>query len=262
MATPIHDSSPPRAGGDGRASRLRVAVMRPLAEAERSAALLRAHGFEPVLAPAAEVRPTGAEPPDADFDAVLATSANAFAFLSPATRVRLGGLRIYVTGARTAAAARAAGLGEAAGIGEDAAALARLVVAGLARPSRLLYLAACDRKSELESALAAAGHMVVATEIYRAAAREAWSAAEAAGFATCGAALHYSRRSAELTAGLAERAGRGDRLREMLNACLSQDTAEPLRSIGAGRIVVASGAQESLLLAALAAATTTTRSQS
>jgi hypothetical protein len=65
-----------------------------------------------------------------------------------------------------------------------------------------------------------------------------------------------------LTAGLAERAGRGDRLREMLNACLSQDTAEPLRSIGARRIVIASGAQESLLMAALAAATPTTRSQS
>ncbi|MGA2044278.1 MAG: uroporphyrinogen-III synthase [Roseiarcus sp.] len=260
MATPIHESSFAAAGG--RAPGFRVAVMRPLAEAERSAVLLRAHGFEPVLAPAAEVRPTGAEPPDAAFDALLATSANAFVFLSQPARARLSGLKIYVAGARTAAAARAAGLGEADGIGEDAASLARLIVAGLAGPSRLLYLAARDRKSELESALAAAGHMVVATEIYRAAAREAWSAAEAAGFASCGAALHYSRRSAELTAGLAERAGRGDRLREMLNACLSQDTAEPLRSIGARRIVIASGAQESLLMAALAAATPTTRSQS
>jgi len=232
---------------------LRVALMRPLADSGRSAMLLRARGFAPVIAPVIEIRATGAEPPDDGFDAVLATSANAFAFLSPAARARLGGLTLHVAGARTAAAARTAGLaaGEACA---DAGALAAALVARLPRACRLLYLAGHDRKTELESALLAAGHRIVAVEVYVAAARQAWSAAEAADLATCGAALHYSRRSAELAVMLAERAGLADRLRATLHCCISMDAAEPLRALGAKQIVTAPGAQESLLIDALSSA--------
>jgi len=234
---------------------LRVALMRPIEDARRSAQVLRARGFEPIFAPVMGLRATGAQPPDENFDALLATSANAFAWLSADARAALAGLKLYVAGERTAAAANAAGFVAVDAIAPDAAALAALVAARLPRASRLLYLAARDRKGDLEAALGAAGHRVVATEIYVAEARPAWSAAEALAFSTCAAALHYSRRSAQLAGNLAGRAGLGAHFRALLHACISRDAAEPLQAIGATRVVVANGAKESLLIEALASAT-------
>jgi uroporphyrinogen-III synthase len=227
--------------------------MRPVAAAKRSAALLRERGFEPVFAPVIQIVATGAEPPDEKFDAIIATSANAFAFLSQKARGDLGKLKLYVAGERTAAAAVAAGFVEPEEIAADAHSLAAsLAVRG--PQSHFLYLAARDRKSDIESALCAAGHRVVTIEVYVAEARPSWSASEAGAFASCSAAVHYSRRSAELTIILAERAGLADHLRATLHGCISKDAAEPLRSIGAKRIVVAAGAQESLLIDALGSA--------
>ncbi len=68
---------------------LRVAVMRPVEDAARSAEYLRARGFEPILAPVMALRATGARPPNEDFDALLATSANAFALLPTEARAGL-----------------------------------------------------------------------------------------------------------------------------------------------------------------------------
>ena len=107
--------------------------MRPIADAERSAVLLRARGFEPVLAPVIQIVATGAEPPDEKFDAIIATSANAFAFLSQKARADLGGLKLYVAGERTAAAAIAAGFDAPEETADDARALA----ASLAAPGPL-----------------------------------------------------------------------------------------------------------------------------
>lgn len=233
---------------------LRVALMRPIEDARRSAEVLRARGFEPILAPVMALRATGARPPDEKFDALLATSANAFAWLSVQARAGLTGLPLYVAGERTAAAASAAGFGEADEIAPDGVALAALVAVRLPRAARLLYLAGHDRKGDLEAALGAAGHRVVTTEVYIAEARPAWSAVEALAVSTCGAALHYSRRSGELAGILAQRARLGAHLRAALHVCISQDAAEPLRSFGASRIVVASGARESLLIDALSSA--------
>jgi uroporphyrinogen-III synthase len=233
---------------------LRVALTRPIADARCSAEALRALGFEPKFAPVTEISATGIDPPDEVFDALLATSAHAFAFLSVEARAQLKGLQLYVVGERTAAAARAAGLGAAEAAGADAATLATSLAAELPPASRLLYLAARDRKSDLESMLRAVGHRVFATEIYVAQARPSWNVAEVQAFASCGAALHYSRRSAELAADLAERAGLGDHMRAILHVCISRDAAEPLRLFGAKRIVVATSAQESSLFDALSLA--------
>jgi uroporphyrinogen-III synthase len=229
----------------------RVALMRPIADARRSGQLLQQRGFEPVFAPVIEIRPTGARPPDEEFDAILATSANAVAFLSHVDIALLAKRPFYAAGERTAAAAAGAGLRQAEHAAADAAALAQWLVERLPRSSRLLYLAARDRKSELEPALRSAGHSLVTVETYIAEARPEWSDAETASVAACGAALHYSRRSAELAIVLAGRVGLEGHLRSILQACISKDAAEPLRSIGAKRIVVASGAQESLLVDAL-----------
>jgi uroporphyrinogen-III synthase len=234
---------------------LRVALTRPIADAERSAALLRGRGFTPVPAPVIEIVATGAQPPDDRFDAVIATSANSFAFLSNKARAGLAKIKLHVAGERTAAAATEAGWSMVGEVAVDASSLARALA--VRRPSRFLYLAAPDRKSDIESVLGAAGHEVLTVEIYAAKARSAWSAHEARGFGSCAAALHYSHRSAELTVALAERAGLTDHLRATLHVCISDDAAEPLRSIGARRIVVSAGAQEPLLIDALSAATQT-----
>ena len=92
---------------------LRVALTRPIDDARRSAEALRARGFEPVLAPVMTLRATGAAPPDGSFDALLATSANAFAWLAADAGAGLTGLALYLAGERTAAAASAAGFGAA-----------------------------------------------------------------------------------------------------------------------------------------------------
>jgi uroporphyrinogen-III synthase len=226
--------------------------MRPVADAARSAALLRARGFEPLFAPVMKIVATGLQPPAGKFDAVIATSANAFAFLSAAARDRLAGRGARVAGERTAEAATGVGL-KVFEIAADARSLATMLAARTPS-SHFLYLAARDRKPEIEAALAAAGHSVATIEVYAAQALSAWSESETLAFGACTAALHYSRRSAELTIALAERAGLGDRLRATLHGCISKDAAEPLRLMGAGRIVVAAGAQESLLIDALASA--------
>jgi uroporphyrinogen-III synthase len=249
----------PRGGGpdeerlddDGEAVTKRIALMRARDEAERSAALLRARGFLTALAPATEVRATGALPPPGPFDAVVATSAKAIALLAPAARERIAGAPLFVVGRRTARAARDAGMRIAGEPAPDVAALVAALLQRLAPRSRVLYLAGRDRRKALEAALNEAGHLTTTVEIYAAEARAAWSEAEARAIATCGAALHYSRRSAALAVALAERAGLADRFRALLHVCLSRDAGEPLRAFGAPRLAFASQPRENELIDAL-----------
>ena len=65
---------------------------------------------------------------------------------------------------------------------------------------------------------------------------------------TIDAALHYSRRSAELALTLTERLGIGDAFLLLHHACLSADVAEPLLAAKAFALAVAARPdQESLL---------------
>lgn len=230
-----------------------VALFRPIDDARRSAALLRARGLACVLAPAMRIESTGVQPPNERFDAVVATSAHAFASLDADARASLAGVRSFVVGEQTAAAALAAGLDAPDAIEPDARALAAMAQSRLSPGSRLLYLAARDRKPGLEANLARAGHSVVVVEVYAARARGRWSPAESEGFSTCAAALHYSRRSAILAAQLAEGAAQGEHFRAILHVCISMDAAEPLLMAGVRQTIVATGARETLLLDALSA---------
>ena len=163
-------------------------------------------GYASFVAPATMVLATQAGIPRCDYDAVVATSAKAFDLLSPCSRDAILALPLFVVGAQTARAATAREL-EVEASAKDAAALAESLRARLTPASRILYLAGRDRKSDLESALAADGHRVTPIEVYVAEARRAWSFGEARGVANCDAALHYSTRSAELALRLAEGAG-------------------------------------------------------
>jgi uroporphyrinogen-III synthase len=237
--------------GDGERMIRRIALMRADDDAAASAAELAVRGFEAVIAPAIAIRALPAAPPEGPFDALVATSPRAIRALGAADRVRLAMVPLHVAGVRAARAAGEAGLALAGAPAADAAALAERLARTLPRRARVLYLAGRDRKPTLEAALAAAGVLVPAIELYSAEARAAWSAREAGAIAGCDGALHYSRRSAALAVALAARAGIAEPFRAMLHVCLSPDVAEPLAADGARRIVVAAAPDEAHLLAAL-----------
>jgi uroporphyrinogen-III synthase len=230
-----------------------IALTRATEDAERSAARLLELGYESFVAPATMVLATQAGIPRCDYDAVVATSAKAFDLLSPSSRDAILSLPLFVVGAQTALAAVAQEL-EVEASAKDAAALAESLRARLTPGSRVLYLAGRDRKSDLESALAADGHRVTPIEVYVAEARRAWSFGEARAVANCDAALHYSARSAEITLRLADGAGTAERFRALLHVCISENAASPLRSSGATRVRSAMNPDENALFDALARA--------
>ena len=137
-----------------------------------------------------------------------------------------------------------------AGDGEGLSTLVRLT---LPRPARLLYLAGRDRKPNLEPSLSAAGIDLEVVETYAAAPLDHWP--EAVGRAlrdgAIDAALHYSRRSAELALTMSERSGIGDAFLLLHHACLSADVAEPLMAAKAFAVAVAARPDEDSLLALL-----------
>ena len=227
--------------------------MRASEDAERSAARLRELGYASVFSPVATALATGAAVPSGSFEAVVASSAKAVDLLSASSRDAILALPLFVVGARTARSAQARDL-EVEMSAKDAAALAELLRARLPPTCRVLYLAGRDRKSGLESALAASGHRVTAIEVYVAEARRAWRSDEASALAASDAALHYSARSAELALRLAAGAGIADRFRTLLHVCISEDAASPLRASGATRVRSASAPDEDALFDALARA--------
>ncbi len=250
-----HAPLAPHGGKGSTRVTLAVALFRPVDEAHRSAALLQAMGYRSVLAPVAQIVATGLSPSEGEFDAIIATSARAFAFLSTEDRARLASTPLFAVGEATAASAKACGLAGKQTVAADAASLAPMFVPRWPGGARLLYLTARDRKGELEAAFAAAGFEVFAAEIYRAEALAGWSDEEAQAVAQCAAALHYSRRSAALAVDFAARAGCAEQFRALTHVCLSADVAEPLRAVGAATIALAREPSETGLFVALQAAT-------
>ena len=90
----------------------------------------------------------------------------------------------------------------------DADELIATLIGVLKPEASVLYLAGRDRKEVIEAALAERFELEV-VETYAAEAREAWRPTEARSLASCAAALHYSRRSAELRGGAGEGSRRG-----------------------------------------------------
>ena len=198
----------------------------------------------PVFAPVALAPPA----PPGQFDGVIATSAKAIE-LAPAEWLDAHArLEWFVVGAKTYAAAmrRSFAVGMVA---SNAALLARELRAEVQR-RRFLYLAGRDRKPDLERTLGQAGFAIIVCEIYKMRARDAWSADEAQAVAGADAALHYSRRSAELATTLSERAGIGRRWRELVHVALSADAARPLEELGA-KVAIAALPNETSLFEAL-----------
>jgi uroporphyrinogen-III synthase len=226
---------------------LRLLLTRPEPDAARSAAALRARGYEVVLAPLLRIEPVAGEVGRGPWAGVLITSAHAL--IGTAARSQdLMWLPLIAVGEHSAAAARAVGFAEVISAHGAMDELAALVRQRFTPGQRLLYLAGADRAGDLAEALAASGLTVETRVVYRAAAvtelpepvRAELSAGRIDGV------LHYSRRAAE--AYLAAAAGLGAAALSQIHICLSARVAEPLVEAGARRIRVAAKPTEADLL--------------
>lgn len=233
---------------------MRVVLTRAQEDAERSAAALTARGYEVALAPVLEIAPTGPALDAAGHDALIVTSAHAFAGWGARLEdERDDALRLplYAVGGRTAQAARRAGFKDVRIAPEgDAASLVDLIRLTAPPGARLLHLAGRDRKSLIEQELSKAFRLdaVIVYEARAAALPPRGMAALRQGRAV---ALHYSARSARLFLELAAQAGLDPRRPDLLHGVLSEDVAQPLREAGAQVAFTADRPDEASLFEAL-----------
>lgn len=234
-----------------------VAVFRAMEDGTRTAAKLQAMGHAALLAPVLDIVPTGAPVPGGAFEGIVFTSAHGVAALGPAASAGLGRVPCFCVGDRTAELAASAGFRDLRVGRADAERLARLVCAAVHPPGRVLLVAGRDRKAAIEQRLGEAGYDVVVIEAYEARAVESWpkEACDVLRAGRVAAALHYSRRSADLAAQCASASGVVEQVLATHHVCLSEDAALPLRRAGAARVVIAAEPNETSLLAALASAT-------
>jgi uroporphyrinogen-III synthase len=231
---------------------MRVLVLRPQADAERTARRLEAHGHEAVIAPVLRIERTDEQPPPDPFSGIILTSANAVPALA-AIAAQVDGLPVFAIGERTGSEAAEAGFKDVRMAEGDAASLAALIGASLPPRARLLYVAGRERKPEPEASLTAAGFSISTWVAYEAipAERLAPFAQSALRQGSLDVVLHYSRRSAAVALDLAARAEVMAPFLALTHVCLSADTAVPLYEAGAGQVRVAEGPDEDALLAAL-----------
>ncbi len=212
---------------------MRVIVTRASADAERTAAALRARRHEALLSPVLEIAPTGAAIDPQTAQAVVATSAHAFDALGRGEAAKLIHLPLFVVGARTGEAAQRLGFAPPLAIAARASELVAQMVPALPVGARMIYLAGRDRKPDLERALEDAGFLIDAAVVYEARAIEALSpeVATALKQGKADAVLHFSRRSARLFMNCVRRAGLSAEVADLRHICISQDVAA---EIGAG----------------------------
>lgn len=231
---------------------MRLLVTRAAQDAARTKEKLKALGHRAVLSPVIEVVGTGGAWPEGVIDAVVATSANAFAVPLPgllAEARRL--LPLYLVGTRTGEAARANDFRGEALIAPTAAALVEEMARRAIKARRFAYLAGRDRKADLEAALQGMDRQIELVEVYQARpvtqppaeSVRIWRENQMDGV------LHFSRRSASLFLKMAIAAGCD--VTRPVHYCLSEDVAVPLREAHCPEIRVAATPTEADLLALL-----------
>jgi uroporphyrinogen-III synthase len=208
---------------------LRVLITRPEADALDLQATLLARGYEVLIEPLLVIEPVPHPPPDlADVQALVLTSANAAAALTPDLRQ----LPVFAVGEATAEAARAAGASAVVTAGGRASTMPPLI-AGRCQPEAgaILHLAGEVVRPGLETALAAQGFRYRREVVYRARARERFSAAVIAAWQEreIGAVLLFSPRTARILVDLMECHALFGCIDSITALCLSQEAAAPLR---------------------------------
>ena len=237
-----------------------ILVTRPHPDDETTANGLRARGFEVLLAPMLRFEPAAFhEDADADYGAVIATSANALRGIEPQLKAgRLLKLPLFAVGEHTASAASAIGFGHVIVAKGDAASLRDLVVASvkakaLKKTRPLLYLAGADLARDLAGELGECGFTVVTQTTYRMIPlsnlpREVCDAFVANEIE---AVLHYSGRSARAFLESVRAAGVEISALSIPQYCISAGVASVVRDAGATQVVAAASPDENALFALL-----------
>lgn len=232
---------------------MRILITRPAADAERTAAALRARGHDAVVAPLLTVEfLSNAELGDGSWSAILFTSANAArAIAGHKRRDELRRIPAFAVGKQSAQQLRAEGFANVASANGDGDDLAALVAARLEPAARLLYLAGEDRAGDLAGALRAKNFIVDSVVVYRVVAAAKLPAEAVAALAgKLDGVLHYSQRSAQAFLAAVHQSGLLEAaLGKPVHFCLSAGVAEPLTAAGAANVRIATHPDEATLVA-------------
>jgi len=225
---------------------MRVLVTRAQADAERTARRLAAKGHEALIAPLTEIVSTAEPRPAGPFDALVVTSTHAAEALSGLSNKDCP---VFAVGPQTASAVEGAGFSAVVTAEGDAASLSGLIRSTLEPGLTLLHVTARHHKDEPAASLQAAGFQVRQWVAYEARALPSLPEPAAAAIRTgqIGAALHYSRRSADIFLRLAGEAGLTAALRAFPHLCLSADVAASFGRLGVAALPAARPDEESLL---------------
>jgi hypothetical protein len=231
-----------------------ILVTRPEPGASRTVAALTAMGQSALAAPLFDIVATSTPRPSGRFAALLVTSQNGAAGLSPGSSGLAADLPVFAVGDRTAQVLRDAGFVDVTSASGDQAALTRLVLSRLSTRYRVLLATGEDHKDGLPAAFAEAGHEVAIWLRYKAEAVTALPdlVRDALREGRIAVVLHYSRRASETLLSLAEAAGIGAALAGLRHVCLSRDVAAPLQEAGLAGVEIAAHPDEDSLLALLA----------
>jgi len=237
-----------------------ILVTRPAPDNEKTAAVLRARGYDTLLSPMLryEAIPFHGED-DAAYDGVVVTSANAIrAIEGHPSRMSLFGLRAFTVGEHTAEAARGVGFGEVVSASAGAHALSDLIVKNVAagklkKSATLCYLAGADLAHDLAADLGARGFTVITHTTYRMFPVAGFPAGISDAFRADGveAVLHYSRRSARAFLDAARADGVEISALALPQCCISDAVAGILREAGAMQVAAARTPDEAAVIDAL-----------
>jgi uroporphyrinogen-III synthase len=237
-----------------------VLVTRPQPDDEATAAVLRARGFEVLLAPMLRFEPVAFHADEAArYGAVIVTSANALRGVAPHLEAsRLLELPLFTVGKHSAEAARRAGFNKVISADGDAAGLRDSVVAAvktkqLKKADTLLYLAGADLARDLAGELGERGFTVVTQTTYRMVPVPSLPRDVCDAFAAhrIEAVLHYSRRSARVFLDAARAGGVEISALAIPQCCISAAVASVVRDAGATQVVAAASPDENALFGAL-----------
>jgi uroporphyrinogen-III synthase len=228
---------------------MRILITRPQAAAERTAAKLTARGYTPLIAPVLTIVPSHEPAPLGDFDAVLATSINAFHNVDGLDADGLASLLhlpLLAVGTRTAKAAAEHGFADVRDAKGDASALARLAATTFQPGAHLLVMAGRERTDDLEPALNAAGLKLSLWIRYAAETAQSWhpEIVDIIKKGELDAVLHYSPRSAHACLALASQSGLQQQLRKARHITISLAVASVLNDSGMELVQVASQPDE------------------
>jgi uroporphyrinogen-III synthase len=228
---------------------VRLLVTRPPPDGERTAAALRAHGHDALLAPVLRMEALECALPDRDYVGTIMTSANAArAIAGKSEYARLSALPVFVVGQHTAHAAQAVGFSDVYCADGDRRDLAGLLNERFdARSGPLVHLAGEDRAGGIELPLVS----IITVTVYRMVKVERLPATVETALAEqqIDGVLHFSRRSAQAYLECAHHAGLLARALEPLQFCLSDQVAQPLAMTDCAGIKIAPYPHEAALIA-------------